>query len=405
MDAVMSRPRHAGTQLATERSPRMSTPAGVPLCDLQAQFRGLELDLQAAVMRVLRSGQVIGGLEVSEFEKEVARYCGAAHAVGCSSGSDALLLALHALGVGPGDEVILPPFTFFASVGAVCRLGASPVFADIDPVTFNVDPAEIATRITPRTRAIMVVHLFGQTADMAPIEKLAREHGVPIVEDAAQAIGAEYRGKRTGTLGTVACFSFYPSKNLGAYGDAGMVVTHDRDLAARATCLRTHGMEPRYYHKHIGWNARLDAVQAALLRVKLPHLDRWAEARQAAARRYDALIEEHDLDAHLLRPAVQPYRRHVFNQYVVRVARGQRDVLLRKFRAEKIGCEVYYPIPLHLQECLRHLGHHEGDFPVSEQACQSVLALPMFPEITPDQQLRVVGACAKLLQVPSRLAA
>jgi len=383
----------------------MSTPAGVPLCDLQAQLRTLEPDLQAAMMRVLRSGQVIGGPEVSEFEKELAQYCGAAHGVGCSSGSDALLLALHALGVGPGDEVILPPFTFFASVGAVCRLGAHPVFADIDPVTFNVDPAEVASKITPRTRAIMVVHLFGQTAEMQPIQQLAQEHGIPIVEDAAQAIGAEYRGRRTGTLGAVACYSFYPSKNLGAYGDAGMAVTSDRDLAARMTCLRTHGMEPRYYHKYIGWNARLDAMQAAMLRVKLPHLDRWAEARQAAARRYDALIEEHELDSYLLRPMVQAHRRHVFNQYVVRVARGQRDALVRHFRAEKIGCEVYYPIPLHLQECLRHLGHHEGDFPVSEQACRSVLAFPMFPEITPEQQLHVVQSCAKQLQRQARLAA
>jgi dTDP-4-amino-4,6-dideoxygalactose transaminase len=383
----------------------MSTPVGVPLCDLQAQFRTLEPELEAAAMRVLRSCQVIGGPEVSAFESEAARYCGAAHAVGCSSGSDALLLALAALGIGPGDEVILPPFTFFASVGAVCRLGAHPVFADIDPVSFNVDPAEVASKITPRTRAIMVVHLFGQTADMDAIGAIAQEHGLPIVEDAAQAIGAEYRGKRTGTLGTVACFSFYPSKNLGAYGDAGMAVTDDGELAARIACLRTHGMEPRYHHKYLGWNARLDALQAALLRVKLPYLDSWADARQGAARRYDALIEEQGLESTLLRPTVGEHRRHVFNQYVVRVGRGQRDALLRHFRAEKIGCEVYYPIPLHLQECLRHLGHHEGDFPVSEQACRSVLALPMFPEIAPAQQLQVVSTCAGLLQRPSRMAA
>jgi dTDP-4-amino-4,6-dideoxygalactose transaminase len=356
-------------------------------------------------MRVLRSGQVIGGLEVAEFERALGHYCGANHAVGCSSGSDALLLALAALGIGAGDEVILPPFTFFASVGAVCRLGARPVFADIDPVTFNIDPDQVAAKITPRTRAIMVVHLFGQTAEMDSITRIARQHGLPIVEDAAQAIGAEYRGSRTGALGTVACFSFYPSKNLGAYGDAGMSVTDDPNLAARMTCLRTHGMEPRYHHKHIGWNARLDAMQAALLRVKLPHLDHWAEARQAAARRYDALIEEHDLESSLLRPLVQPFRRHVFNQYVVRVARGQRDGLVRHFRATKIGCEVYYPIPLHLQECLRFLGHREGDFPVSEQAAQCVLALPIFPEITPDQQYHVIQTCAAFLHQSARLAA
>jgi dTDP-4-amino-4,6-dideoxygalactose transaminase len=383
----------------------MSTSPGVPLCDLQGQFRALEQALHDAIMRVLRSGQVILGSEVAALESEVARYCGAGYAVGCSSGSDALLLALHALGVGPGDEVILPPFTFFASVGAVCRLGARPVFADIDPITFNIDPAAVAGKITPRTRAIMVVHLFGQTAEMEPLWRLADRHDVMIVEDSAQAIGAEYRGKRTGKLGDIACFSFYPSKNLGSYGDAGMTVSDDRDWAARMNCLRTHGMEPRYHHKYIGWNARLDTLQAAILRVKLPHLDRWTEARQAAARRYDAMIEENGLESYLLRPVVQMHRRHVFNQYVVRVSGGQRDGLVRHLRAEKIGCEVYYPIPLHLQECLRYLGHREGDFPVSEQACRSVLALPIFPEITADQQSRVLQTAAAFLRKQSRLAA
>ncbi len=279
------------------------------------------------------------------------------------------------------------------------------MFADIDPASFNVDPADIAGRITPRTRAIMVVHLFGQTAEMEPMQRLAARHGMPIIEDAAQAIGAEYHGQRTGTLGTVACFSFYPSKNLGTYGDAGMCVTNDADVAARIACLRTHGMEPRYHHKYLGWNARIDALQAAMLRVKLPHLDRWCEGRQAAARRYDTLIEENHLEAYLERPTVQPERRHVFNQYVVRVAHGQRDALLRHLKAEKIGCEVYYPIPMHLQECLRYLGQTAGDFPVSEAAAQAVLALPMFPEITVEQQRRVVHACAALLRQQTRLAA
>ena len=322
-----------------------------------------------------------------------------------ASGTDALLLALQALELGPGDEVIVPPFSFFASASMVCRTGARPVFADIDPLTFNIDPNQVAKKITPRTRAIMPVHLFGQCAEMEPLWRIALHHDIPIIEDAAQAFGAQYQGKKAGTLGGIGCFSFYPSKNLGAYGDAGLCVTDDADLAAQMKCLRVHGMEPKYYHKQIGWNARLDAMQAAMLRVKLPHLDRWAEARQAAARRYDALIEEHELDSYLLRPMVQAHRRHVFNQYVVRVARGQRDALVRHFRAEKIGCEVYYPIPLHLQECLRHLGHHEGDFPVSEQACRSVLAFPMFPEITPEQQLHVVQSCAKQLQRQARLAA
>jgi dTDP-4-amino-4,6-dideoxygalactose transaminase len=383
----------------------MHNAAAVPLCDLQAQIRALEPELLGAFLRVLRSGQVILGPEVIELEKEIAAYCGVNHAVGCASGSDALLLALHALGIGPGDEVILPPFTFFASVGAVCRIGARPVFADIDPVTYNVDPSDVMTRITPRTRAIMVVHLFGQTAEMEPIWHLAQRHDIAIVEDAAQAIGAEYHGKRAGALGTVGCFSFYPSKNLGTYGDAGLTVTNDADLSARMACLRTHGMEPRYHHKYLGWNARIDALHAAMLRVKLPYLDRWIEERQAAARRYDGLIEESHLEPYLARPSVQPERRHVFHQYVVQVAHGQRDALLRHLKAEKIGCEVYYPIPLHLQECLQFLGYAAGDFPISELAAQSVLALPMFPEITMDQQRRVIQTCAALLRPQSRMAA
>jgi dTDP-4-amino-4,6-dideoxygalactose transaminase len=381
------------------------SPSAIPLCDLQAQIRALEPELQEALLRVLRSGQVILGPEVAAFEQELAAYCGARHGVGCSSGSDALLLALHALGIGPGDEVILPPFTFFASVGAVCRTGATPVFADIDPVTFSMDPAEVAARITPRTRAIMVVHLFGQTADMGALQQLAAQHGLPIVEDAAQAIGAEYGGQRTGTLGAIGCFSFYPSKNLGTYGDGGMCVTNNADLAARMACLRTHGMEPRYHHRYLGWNARLDALHAAMLRVKLPHLDRWSAARQAAAGRYHALIAESQLEPYLQRPVVQPQRRHVFNQYVIRVADGRRDALAQHLRAEKIGCEVYYPIALHLQECLRYLGHAEGDYPVSEEATRSVLALPMFPEITVQQQRRVIQACAAVLRQPARQAA
>jgi dTDP-4-amino-4,6-dideoxygalactose transaminase len=383
----------------------MNNPPAVPLCDLQAQLRTLEPELNEAFLRVLRSGQVILGPDVAELEKEVANYCDTAHAVGCSSGSDALLLALAGLGVGPGDEVILPPFTFFASVGAVCRLGARPVFADIDPKMYNVDPVDVAAKVTRRTRAIMVVHLFGQTADMEPIWQVADRHGVPIVEDAAQAIGAEYHRKRTGTLGAVGCFSFYPSKNLGTYGDAGMCVTNDRELASRMACLRTHGMEPRYHHKYLGWNARIDTLQAAMLRVKLPHLDQWVAGRQAAAARYDTLIAQCGLDGYLQRPTRQDDCRHVFNQYVVRVAHGQRDGLLRHLRAEKIGCEVYYPIPLHLQECLRYLGHAEGEFPVSEQAAREVLALPMFPELTLEQQRRVIHTCGAFLQRQTRMAA
>ncbi len=383
----------------------MNQPTPIPLCDLQTQFRKLEPELHDAVMRVLRSGQVILGPEVAELERELASYCGAGFGVGCSSGSDALLLALHALDLAPSDEVILPPFTFFATVGAICRTGAKPVFADIDPDTFNIDPDEIEKKITPNTRAIMLVHLFGQCADMEAIWRIAEKHNIAIIEDAAQAIGAEYRGKRAGALGGIACFSFYPSKNLGGYGDGGMCVTDDAGWAAKMACLRQHGMETRYYHKYLGWNARLDAVQAALLRVKLPHLDDWTERRQAAAKRYDALIEENRLRPWLQPPAVRPDCRHVFNQYVVRIARGQRDDLVRHLKADRIGCEIYYPVPLHLQECLKSLGYRAGDFPISEKATQEVLALPMFPDLTPDQQRRVIQSCAAFMRQPTRLAA
>jgi dTDP-4-amino-4,6-dideoxygalactose transaminase len=381
----------------------MNTP--IPLCDVQGQFQELKEQIQEAIDRVLASGQVILGPEVAALEAEVARYCGAGFGVGCSSGSDALSLALEAMGVGPGDEVILPPFTFFASAGAICHAGARPVFADIDPATCNLDPYQVENKITDRTRAIMAVHLFGQCVDMDPLWQIAERNNLPILEDACQAIGAEYAGKRTGTLGAIACFSFYPSKNLGAMGDAGMVVTSDPDWAERMTWLRTHGMERRYHHKYLGWNARLDAMQAAILRVKLPHLDRWSEARQAAARRYDALIEEHHLGHFLERPTVRSNCRHVFNQYVVRVAGGQRDALVNHLKADRIGCEIYYPIPLHLQECLVYLGYREGDFPASEEAAHSVLALPMFPELKAEQQRRVIQSCAAFLGQRARMAA
>jgi dTDP-4-amino-4,6-dideoxygalactose transaminase len=361
--------------------------------------------IENALRRVLASGQVILGPEVAALEQEIARYCGTGYAVGCASGTDALLLTLQALEISPGDEVILPPFTFFGTAGSVCRLGARPVFADIDADTYNLDPLQVEGKITERTRAILVVHLFGQCADMEPLWRVAERHNLPIIEDAAQAFGAEYQGKRAGTLGAVACFSFYPSKILGAFGDAGMVVTNDPEWARRLACLRVHGMEEKYLHKYVGWNARLDALQAAILRVKLAHVERWIAARQAAARRYDALIDEHHLATALQRPAVEAQRRHVFGQYVVRVAQGQRDALLRHLKSEQIGCEVYYPVPLHRQECLAYLGYQNGDFPVSEEACRSVLALPMYPELREEQQRRVIQSCAAFLRQPQRKAA
>jgi dTDP-4-amino-4,6-dideoxygalactose transaminase len=379
--------------------------APIPLCDVQSQYRELQPLFEQALARVLESGQVILGPEVSALEREIAEYCGVNHGIGCSSGTDALLLALVAAGLGPGDEVIVPTFTFFATVGSVCRTGARPVFVDIDPVSYNMDPLQVESRITPRTRAVVAVHLFGQSADMEPLWRMAERHDLLVIEDAAQALGAEYQGKRAGSLGSIGCLSFYPSKNLGAFGDAGMTVTNDPEWARRMTCLRVHGMEPRYHHQMLGWNARIDALQAALLRIKLPHLERWLGMRQAVAARYEQLIEEYHLGHFLQRPTALPNRRHTWNQYVVRVARGERDGLMRHLKAEQIGCEIYYPIPMHRQECLQHLGYREGDFPASEEAARSVLALPMFPELQPRQQERVIQTCAAYLRQRSRLAA
>ncbi len=377
----------------------------VPLCDVLAQYRGLQDEIDAAVLRVIRSGQAILGPEVSGFEEEAAAYCGAAHAVGCASGTDALLLALYALDIGPGDEVILPPFTFFATAASVVRVGATPVFADIDPLTFNIDPAQVERKITNRTRAIMPVHLFGQCADMDPVWDLADRHNLYVIEDAAQSFGADYRGRRCGTLGVVSCFSFYPSKNLGTLGDAGMVTTDNAALARKMAALRVHGSEVKYFHKYLGWNARLDAIQAAVLRVKLPHVDGWIEDRRRAAARYDGLIEAAKLNGFLHRPAARPYGRHTYNQYVVRVAAGHRDALMKHLKAEGVGCDIYYPLCLHQQECLSGLGYRAGDFPVSEEAARSVLALPVYPEITEAQQRRVIDACAAYVHQQHRLAA
>lgn len=362
----------------------------VPMCDVAGQYRSLQTEIDAAVLRVLGSGQVIGGPEVAEFERAVADYCGTTYALGCSSGTDALVLALHALGVGPGDEVIVPPFTFFATASAVCRLGARPVFSDIDPVSYNLDPNQIEDKITARTKAIVPVHLFGQAAEMSQIRSVARSNGVYVVEDAAQSFGADYAGVRCGNLGDVAAFSFYPSKNLGALGDAGLVTTNREDWAKKMGALRTHGSEVRYLHKYIGYNMRLDAIQAAVLRVKLPHVDCWLVQRIQAASRYDQMLEEAGLVGFVRRPSVMPGCRHTFNQYVIRVPAEHRDPLVQHLRANGVSCDIYYPLPLHLQECFRYLDHQEGDFPVSEEACRTVLALPIFPEITAEQQLRVV---------------
>ncbi|MCE2806512.1 MAG: DegT/DnrJ/EryC1/StrS family aminotransferase [Gemmataceae bacterium] len=383
----------------------MSAPTPVPLCDINLANRELRPQLDEALKRVLDSGQMINGPEVTALEKELADYCQANYALGCGSGTEALSLALHGLGIGSGDEVILPPYTFFATVGSVVRCGATPVFCDIDPVTFNIDPYQIESKITPKTKAIIAVHLFGQCADMDPIWAIAERHGLLVIEDAAQSLGAEYKGRKVGTLGAVACLSFYPSKNLGGFGDSGAVTTNDQGWFEKMRILRQHGMEPRYYHHMVGWNGRIDAMQAALLRVKLPHLDRWISERRDAAKRYDALIESNHLQNQLVRPVEVPGRLHTYNQYVVRVKNGKRDELLGYLKSKNIGCEVYYPLSLHQQPCFKDIGYSFGSFPASEEAQKCTLAFPMFPGISAQQQETVVHSCADFLRQAARSAA
>jgi len=367
----------------------------VPLLDLRAQNEPLRDEILAAIARVVDSQRFIGGPEVEAFEREMAADIGVAHAIGLSSGTDALLVALMALGIGPGDEVITPTFSFFATAGCVARVGASPKLVDIDPATCNVDPAAALDAITPRTRAIIPVHLYGQCAEMDPLLDAAGRQGIPIIEDAAQAIGATYKGRQAGSMGSVGCFSFFPSKNLGAFGDAGMLTTNDERLAQEIRLLRNHGAEPKYFHKRIGGNFRLDAMQAAILRVKRPHLNRWTDARRRNAERYDRLFAEANLDGVTL-PARSDERRHIFNQYVIRVA--NRDAVRAALDAKGIGTEVYYSVPFHLQECFAPLGYRAGDFPNAEAAAADVLAIPIYGELTEAQQREVVGAIADAMR-------
>lgn len=364
----------------------------MPLLDLQAQYAPLRDEILAAVTRVCDSQRFIMGPEIDAFEREIAALIGVEHAVGVSSGTDALLLALMALGIGPGDEVVTSTYSFFATAGAIVRVGARPVLADIDPATFNLDPAAIEAAITPRTRAILPVHLYGLCADMDPIMALAGRVGLPVIEDAAQAIGATYEGRPAGGIGTVGCFSFFPSKNLGAFGDAGLLTTNDATLARRARLMRVHGMEPKYYHHMIGGNFRMDALQAAVLRVKAPHLDAWTEARRVNARRYRALFREAGLHEHVVLPVEPPGRRHIYNQFVVRVP--GRDELKAALDAQGIGNEIYYPVPFHLQPCFAGLGYRDGDFPHAERAAGDTIAIPIYSELSIDQQRMVVSAMA-----------
>jgi dTDP-4-amino-4,6-dideoxygalactose transaminase len=368
----------------------------VPLLDLKAQFAPLRDDALAAIARICDTQHFILGPEVEGLERELEGFLGIPHAVGVSSGTDALLAALMALGVGAGDEVVTTPFSFFATAGSIARLGARPVFVDISRATFNIDADAVASRMTSKTRAIMPVHLFGQSADMAPLVEISQRTGVPIVEDAAQALGARYRGVPVGGIGTIGCFSFFPTKNLGAFGDAGLVVTPDGALARKVRAIRQHGGEVKYHHDLLGGNFRIDALQAAILRVKLPHLNGWTESRRRNADRYEALFAKAGLEGTVTLPARSPDSTHIYNQYVIRVP--QRDRLRAHLQASGIGTEVYYPVPLHLQPCFRGLGYRTGSFPVAETAANEALALPIYGELTEDQQSWVVESIRSFFQ-------
>ncbi len=388
--------------VAVSQSAHSPSPSAVPFIDLVAQHQTIAAEIREAVERVFASQSFILGDEVAQFEAEAACYCDSRDAIGCASGTDALLLALMALDIGPGDEVVTSPFTFFATAGAIHRAGARPVFVDIDPVSMNLDPDQIERSITSKTRAILPVHLFGQCADMEPLWRIAVRHGLSIIEDAAQSIGAEYHGRRSGVLGEIGCFSFFPTKNLGGAGDGGMLTTDDHDLSRRLRRLRVHGDQGGYRHAEIGLNSRLDALQAAVLQVKLAHLDRWTDARRSNAKRYEALFAQHGLLDLVMLPSELPGCRHVYNQFTIRVKEGRRDSLLAALRHEQIGAAIYYPIPLHLQDCFRSLGYKQGDLPAAEAAAAEVLSLPIFAELGAERQETVVRAIARAL---GRLAA
>lgn len=368
----------------------------VPFIDLVPQFQSMSAEIMAAVERVFAEQKFILGDEVVALEEEIASYCDSRFAVGCNSGTDALIIALQALDIGEGDEVITTPFSFFATASSICRAGATPVFVDIDPETFNLDVDAIEDAITPHTKAIMPVHLFGQCCDMEPLWRLCQKYKLHIVEDACQAIGAEYQGRRAGVLGTVGCFSFFPTKNLGGAGDGGMMTTDDPELLAKLKRLRVHGDVGQYEHLDLGMNSRLDALQAAVLRVKLRKLENWSAARQANAQRYEEMFDEAGILDAITLPVVRGDNRHVYNQYCIRVKNGRRDHVMQQLRAAKIGCAVYYPKPLHLQTCFKHLGYELGQFPESEAASKDILALPSYPELPAADQQRVVDCLVKI---------
>ena len=358
----------------------------VPLIDLTRQYKPIRAEIDAAVKKVLDHSWFILGPEVKKFEEDVASYTGAKHAIGVTSGTDALLIALRACGVKPGDEVITSSFSFFASAGVISRLGAIPVFADIEADTYNLDPVAFEEAITPKTKAVLPIHLFGQCADMDPILDVASEHNVKVIEDAAQAIGARYKNRSAGTIGDAGCFSFFPTKNLGCAGDGGMIITNDDSVADMARMLRVHGGHFEYQHKLVGYNARLDTMQAAILATKLPHLKAWTEKRRENANRYDTALA----GLPLVLPLAKDWSYHIYNQYTI--ATPERDKLAAFLGEKQIGHKVYYPVPFHMQECFASLNYHPGDFPVSEKASREVLSIPIFGELTETEQTEVIEA-------------
>jgi dTDP-4-amino-4,6-dideoxygalactose transaminase len=370
----------------------MAGKVSIPLLDLKVQYASIRHEIRTALDRVIESQQFILGPEVECLEREIAAYSGCAHAIGVSSGTDALVAVLMAIGLRPGDEVITSPYSFFATAGAIARLGAKPIFADIDRDTYNIDPARIENKISGRTRAILPVHLFGQMADMTAITEIAKRYNLVVIEDAAQAIGAERDGKRAGCVGDLACFSFFPSKNLGGFGDGGMVTTNDADLAERVRLLRSHGFRTKYYNEVLGGNFRLDEIQAAVLRIKLKYLDQWTEGRRKNAALYRKCLQQ---TRAVELPCEIPDSRHIYNQFVIRSSR--RDELMTYLKEQGIGCAVYYPVPLHLQPCFRDLASRPGDFPISEAAARESLAVPIYPELTVDMIQTVCRAVSNSL--------
>lgn len=375
----------------------------VPFIDLVAQYQTIRDEVRETVDQVFETQRFVLGEEVEELEAEIARYCDSQFAISCASGTDALILSLMALGIGPGDEVITSPFTFFASAGAIHRVGAIPKFVDIDPVTYNLNPDQVEAAVDSNTKAIMPVHIFGQCAEMEPLWRISASKNIPIVEDACQAIGAAYRGRKAGVLGRVGCFSFFPTKNLGGAGDGGIITTDDAALAERLRRLRVHGDVGGYNHVEVGFNSRLDALQAAVLRVKLRHLESWSDGRRHNARRYGELFRNLNVLSSVEPPTIAPDHRHVFNQYTLRVRGEMRDEVMQYMRAEGVGCAVYYPISLHEQKCFEYLGYRPEDFPESTRASRQVLSLPIFAELTEEQIVRVASVLAEAVNAASTL--